>query len=93
MEMVSTPTIIGCLVGTFGHIIKKGVEASGEDTFSAIRRWLFGKPASTLVALLGGLGVAMGIQLPTDTPVAYQVINGVLSGFAATSIVNRPGGE
>ena len=81
MDLVSIPTILGCVGGTLAHVLKKGLEQNNEDTIPAIKRWLLGRPGNTLVALVGGLGVALGIQLPHDTPVLYQVLNGVLSGF------------
>jgi len=88
--LVSIPTMLGCLGGTIAHTIKKGLEQNVEDTIPAIRRWLTGRPGNTLAAIIAGIGVAMGIQLPTDTPLLYQVLNGVISGFTATSVVNRP---
>lgn len=91
MDFVSIPTIISCIAGTFVHIVKKGVEQENEGTLSAIKRWLVGKPANTIVAAATGVGVAMGIQMPEGTPEMYQYILGFLAGFSGSSLINRPG--
>ena len=82
--------ILGSVLGSVGHILKKAVE-DGEQEQGIVCRWIIGKPITTAASVFAGISVALGIvsQL-NDASLFMAFLISANAGFSADSMINRP---
>ena len=93
MDIGTLVTVGGAVVGQVAHIVKKRTEEEKQPGVSEIdifRKYVLGRPATTIGACVGAILAAIGLHTQGIDPV-MAFLQAAVAGFAANSAINRPG--
>lgn len=102
MDTLVIATVLGAIIGQLCHIVKKRTEGDGNeiDTF---KRWVLQRPFNTAISLIAAVGGAFVAQADPSAFLAFDgavdpstilvrtFLQAAITGFAADSMLNRPG--
>ncbi|KKK91064.1 hypothetical protein LCGC14_2716700 [marine sediment metagenome] len=100
MDLLTILTILGAATGQILHIVKKRTE-EGKSEVAAFRKWVLQRPFNTAGAILLNITAALQLQpegflafggdVSPDQLAVKAFLAAFTVGFAADSLVNRPG--
>ena len=86
-------TVFGAILGQIIHILKKKTEEENNAAEKGLfRKWIIDRPITTVVASLTGITMALGMQVD-GLSLFDAFLHALVAGFAANSLINRPGEE